>query len=63
MRNRHSQKVITSLLAATVAGFMSLGIMPEIRCSTDRCVFAPGQKCYAGGKVHHGYKLVIGFDG
>ena len=63
MRNRTSQKVITSLLAATVAGFMALSIMPELRCSSDRCIFAPGFKCFAGGKIHNDYKMRIGFDG
>ena len=63
MRNRHSQKVIVSLLTATVAGFLSLGIIPEMRCKTNRCVFAPGGKCVAAGVTHHGYKLKISFDG
>ena len=60
---RHSQKVVASLLAATVAGFMSLAIMPEIRCSTNRCVPAMGKKCVGGGQILHDYKMVVGFDG
>ena len=57
MRNSISRKLFTSLLAATVAGFFAVSVMPEIECDTRQCVVAPGHVCYKGGKFHVGYKL------
>lgn len=62
MRNRDSKKLITSLLAATVAGFFALSVMPEIQCETGQCVKSPGSICYKGGRFHIGYKLQMTHD-
>ena len=63
MRNRHSQKLISSLLTATVAGLLALSIMPEIRCKTGDCVRSPGDICMDGDLMMIGYKYKSGYDG
>ena len=63
MRNSHSKKIISTLLAATLAGFFAMSVMPEIRCKSGECVKSAGNICFDGDRTLIGYKLQIGYDG
>lgn len=63
MRNSHSKKLISSVLAATLAGFFALSFMPQRVCETGGCVKSAGNWCMDGERVLIGYKAVVGFDG
>ena len=64
MRNHHSKKLISSVLAATLAGFFAISIMPAVACSSDSCVRSSGSICLEpDGSPMLGYKNVVGIDG
>ena len=63
MRNPKIQKLVGSLVTATIAGCMALSLMPELRCETGDCVLKSGSLCWDGDHLLRDYKLHMGFDG
>lgn len=63
MRNPRMQKLIGSLVTATIAGCMALSLMPELRCDAGTCKFDRGGLCWDGDNLLLNYKMYIGFDG
>lgn len=63
MRNPKNQKIIGGLLTATVAGFMALAIMPEVRCETGDCAKKMGAICWDGDQLLYGFVFKPYFDG
>lgn len=63
MRNPRMQKLIGSLVTATIAGCIALSLMPEPRCESGNCLYERGGLCWDGDHLIRDYRFHMGFDG